>query len=390
MAFQGLRNLLRRSPAGSGLLAKNPDLYVPGNEVRLLEDGEATFQAMLAAIEGARQSVNLETYAFQGGKVGHDFASRLMAKARQGIPVRVILDAVGSLHTSPFFLGRMADAGVQVLDYHPVAPWRRRWAWGRRDHRKILVVDGKTAFTGGVNISDEHLPLSRGGEGWRDCHVKVDGPAAFELERVFRMTWFKETRAWFHSPGHPEHKPGSARVWIAANQEFINRFRIRSSYLHVLRAAQREVTIANAYFIPDLGIRRALAAAVRRGVSVRILVPGRSDVPAVWYASRRRYDLLLRRGIRIFEWKGPMLHSKAVVVDRRWCSVGSYNLDHRSLLHNLEVNLHAADPVLAGDLAARLDSDIALSAEITLDSWRERPLTDKAVERALYLFRYFF
>ncbi|MBI4677071.1 MAG: hypothetical protein HY748_05760 [Elusimicrobia bacterium] len=201
MAFKGLADLLRRPPPGSGELAKNPELYVPGNRLSLLADGEETFRSMWEAIEGAQESVNIETYIFRADSTGREFAGRLMAMARKGVPVRLIIDAVGSIDTNPFFLGRMADAGVQILDYHPVAPWRRRWSWGRRDHRKLLVVDGKIGFTGGVNISDDHLPSAKGGQEWRDCHVRVEGPAAFELERVFRMPWFKETRAWFRSPG---------------------------------------------------------------------------------------------------------------------------------------------------------------------------------------------
>ncbi|MBI5209753.1 MAG: cardiolipin synthase ClsB [Elusimicrobia bacterium] len=390
MELKGLRDLLRRKPPGSGDLARDPALYEDGNRVTLLTDGAEIFRLMLEAIDSAQESVNLETYVFGDDLTGREFARRLAAKARAGVKVRLIVDSVGSLDTAPLLLGRLRNAGVRVLEYHPVAPWRPRWSWGKRDHRKILVVDGTVGFTGGVNIADAHLPVEKGGAGWRDCHVRVEGPAAFALERVFRSAWFLEGRRWFASPGHPDHKPGDAKVWVAANLEWLHRLRIRSAYLHVLRAARQEVIIANAYFIPDRGIRRALVAAARRGVKVRLLLPGRSDVAAVWYASRRRYEMLLRDGVEIYEWRGPMLHSKAAVVDRRWCSVGSYNLDHRSLMHNLEVNAHILDEGVAGHLAAVLEADIVRSREISLEVWRRRPALDRFFERLFYLFRYFF
>lgn len=390
MEIQGLRKLLRRPPPGSGNFDPDGRDFLPGNALTLLSTGKQAFEAMGRAIEGARESVHLETYRFFSDKTGHEFARRLMEKSRLGVRVRVIIDGIGSLEMNPVLIQRMRNAGIQFLEYRPVAPWRARWGWGRRNHRKILVVDGRVAFTGGMNISDDHAPLDEGGSEWRDMHVRVEGPAAFELERLFRAVWFQETGRWFASQAEPARPSGSSKVRVAANQEFLNRYTIRSAYLSVLRAARRSVCIANAYFVPDRGIRRALAAAARRGVDVRILVPGRTDVPAVWYAGRYRFDYLLRHGVRLLEWPGPVLHAKTAVIDRTWCAVGSYNLDHRSLLHNLEVNLHILDENFAGQMQEVFEEDAARSRELDLGQWRARPYADRVFERFFYFFRYFF
>lgn len=386
-----LARLFRRPAAGSGEFESiGRDRYESGNALTLYFKGGDAYKAMWRAIELAQETIHLETYIFSSDRTGEEFAARLMEKARAGVRVRLIIDGMGSLDIDPEMLTRLRNSGAQILDYHPVAPWRARWDWQRRDHRKILVVDGRVGFTGGVNISRENAPVELGGLDWRDTHVRVEGPAAFALDRLFRIVWFKETGRWFESSNHPEAAHGPSRVWVAANDEFFLRYSIRSVYLKALRAARREVLITNAYFIPDRGIRRALAAAVRRGVSVKILVPGRSDVASVWHAGRYRYDFLLRHGVRLYEWMGPILHAKTVVIDRTWSAVGSYNLDHRSLLHNLEANLHVLDSGVAEQLAGQFTADLAHSREIHLLRWRRRRLIDRAFERLFYFFRYFF
>ena len=389
MRLRKIRKLLKR-PAGSGDFSRHIDKYVAGNKLTLLSRGSEVFRSMWEAIDSARETIHLETYILSSDRTGEEFARRLQAKAKSGVRVRLIFDSVGSLDVDFAYLARLQDAGVSLLEYHPVAPWRPRWSWGRRDHRKILVVDGRVAFTGGVNISDRHAPLEEGGDDWRDAHVRLEGPAAWELDRLIREVWFRETGRWFACHGRPEEIRGRSRVWVAANQEFLRRYRIRSAYLRALRSAQKEVLIANAYFLPGLPIRSALAAAARRGVSVNILVQGRSDIPSVWRASRALYDRLLRRGVRLFAWPGPILHEKTAVVDGLWSAVGSYNMDHRSLLHNLEVNLHVLDAEFAAVLSAWIKEGIAQSPEITLEDWRRRPWGEKLLERALYQFRYFF
>lgn len=382
-------HLLRWAPAGSGDFSYHLDKYVGGNKLDVFLDGGEAYRAMLSAIEGARETIHLETYILRSDKTGERFAGALAAKAKTGVRVRLIFDSVGSLDIDPVFLTKLRNAGVQLCEYHPIAPWRPRWAWSRRDHRKILAVDGRVAFAGSMNITDDHAPVSEGGSDWKDAHARVEGPAAYMLDRLFRAVWFKETGRWFNLAGHPEATAGSSRVWVAANEEFIHRYRIRSAYLNALRAARRTISIANSYLLPDMPTRLALAAAARRGVNVRILVQGRTDVTAVWYAGRRTYDYLLRHGVKLYEWTGPVLHSKACVIDDEWCSVGSYNMDHFSLLRNLEVNLHILDGAFGSALGRRFEADVLASRPILLEEWRRRPLAEKAAERLFHLFSSF-
>ena len=241
-----------------------------------------------------------------------------------------------------------------------------------------------------MNICSEHAPKSEGGQDWPDAHARVEGPAAYELERLFRAVWHKETGRWFESDAPSGYAPGAAKVRIVGNHELLKRVVIREGYVNALRAAKTEVAIANSYFVPDWRIRRSLTRAARRGVSVRVLVPGKSDIRSVWYAMRATYGSLLTRGVRIFEWQGPMMHAKAVVVDREWCAVGSYNLDHRSLQHNLEANLQTLDASFAAELMTNFEAGVAGAKEITWADWRRRSWTERALEQFFSSFEYFF
>lgn len=365
-----------------------PDALIGGNRLRLLHDGRWAYPAMLRAIESARSSVHLETYILRDDATGRVFAETLAERARAGVEVRLIFDSVGSIDLDDDFIQPLRNSGVQVLEFRPVAPWRRRWGWTRRDHRKILVVDGRVAFTGGINITDDHAPADLGGGGWRDIHVRIAGPAAHELDRLFRRVWFRETGRWFRIPPPPRRAAGSSLVHVAANQEFLKRFLIQHAFLHAINRARRRIVIANAYFIPGMIIRRALYQARRRGVQVDILVPEHSDVPAAAYASRKLYDLHLRRGLRLHSWQGPMLHAKAMTVDGVWAAVGSYNFTHRSLFNNLEVNVHILDEIFSAKLEASLLEDIRSSKRISRLDWVERPASEKLLERFFFALRH--
>lgn len=381
--------LRRRPRPGSGDFSWDYDDFVPGNALRLFVRGGSLFAEMAAAIDAARETVHVETYIFGDDAVGRTFAELLARKARAGTRVRLIYDSVGSLDLDPTIVTLMRNAGVQTLEYHPVAPWRPRWAWNRRDHRKLTVVDGRIAFIGGMNLCAEHAPVEQGGQDWPDAHARVEGPAAFELDRLFRAVWFKQTGRWFELRG-PSERAGAAPVKAVGNHELLKRFVIREAYVNALRAAKSEVCIANPYFIPGLRIRRALIQAARRGVAVRVLVPGRGDSKSVWHAMRSTFDGLLAGGVRLFEWQGEMMHAKAVVVDSQWAAVGSYNLDHRSLQHNLEANIHVLDRAFAAKLRERFEEGLAGSREIDLREWRRRPLADRVQERFWSAFDYFF
>jgi cardiolipin synthase len=375
-------------PPEDQLYFASPEELTQGNQLTLLHDGREAYPAMLKAIQEAKQTVHLETYILRDDKAGWAFAEALGQKARQAVQVRVIFDSIGSLDLSAEFVQYLRNHGAAVLEYRPVAPWRQRWGWGRRDHRKILVVDGKIGFTGGLNIANEYADPAQGGGGWRDTHVRIEGPAAFELDKLFRTTWQKETGRRFNEASPPNHGQGPSWVRVAANQEFLNRHHIRQAYLQALWHSKTAVGITNAYFLPDRRIRRAFYAAHRRGVLLRVLIPKFSDVPLANYASRVHFEELLKNGVRIFEWPGPMLHAKTVVIDGVWAAVGSYNMDNRSWLHDLEVNLHILDHDFSRQLESSFEQDIAASKEILLDRWILRPWQEKVLEHMASLFKY--
>jgi cardiolipin synthase len=377
----------RHTSAVDGYCAA-PAEFTAGNRLDLLVDGKEVYPAMLKAVSGARKSVNLETYMFASDRTGRAFGAALAERARAGVEVRLIYDSVGSLDLDATFLQWMRNQGVQTLEYRPVVPWRQHWGLSRRDHRKILVVDGQIAFTGGLNITDDHADPSEGGTGWHDTHVRIEGPAAYELERLFRSTWYRETGRWFDSGADLHHAPGSSLVRVVANHEFLHRHRIHRAYLHAIHRARERICIANAYFIPDHGIRSALYRARRRGVDVRVLVPSISDVPAAAYASRRLFHMHLHAGLRLFAWPGPMMHAKIAVVDGIWGVVGSYNMDHRSMLHNLEANIHVVDRDFSSRLEVSLLRDMEHSREITHDRWVLRPYSERVFEECFHWLRY--
>jgi cardiolipin synthase len=375
----------RQAPPGHAL-------RVSGNDVELLHDGEACFAAMLEAIDGAHSEVLLDMYWFASDRSGRRFADALSRKAREGAVVRIIYDSVGSWEADDGMFDAMRRAGCRVHEYHPVAPWRRRFNIGvvnHRDHRKMLVVDGDVCLTGGINLGDPWAPESEGGGGWRDDMLRIEGPAAAHMRGAFADTWYAlEGEQLGHVEGPPpERQEDGATVRILASRHRREQRAIRREYLVRIRRARHRIFIANAYFVPDSFVRRGLGRAAERGVDVRILVPGRSDVPAVHYAGRRTYEWLLASGVQLYAWRGSMLHAKSSVVDGRWCTVGSYNLDWRSWRFNLEVAAIVEDEELGRRMEERFALDLEHASSITLHSWRERALSDRVLERFFYLFR---
>lgn len=347
-----------------------------GNDATLLADAEHTFPSMLNAIENATDHVHLETYRIQSDDTGWSFADALAAKARAGVEVRVLADAVGSIFASSRLVRAIEDAGGRFRFYRPIRLGEPPAFWHRRDHRKILVVDGRIGFVGGSNLCDEHLPSQPGAAAWRDTNVRLAGPVVRELAKQFRRAWWsatgEELEAARYLPWSTPIAGGSHGALVLANREWRRRHTIRSGYLSAFRHARRSIHLTQAYFIPDRGIQRALAAAVRRGVDVQVLLGGISDVPAVQHATRHLYGRLLARGIRIHEWPGRVLHAKTVCVDGNWSVIGSYNLDHRSFRHNLEIVVAIAGEPLGRALDRLFERDLSLSREVTLSQWHER------------------
>lgn len=372
--------------------AIHPQALKPGNRVQPLRDGREAFPAMLEAIGRAKIYVHLETYILHSDRTGRRFGEALADRAASGVSVRLMYDSVGALGIADDYLRDLIHAGVEIVEYHPIAPWRKRFGLTRRDHRKILVVDGQIGFTGGLNIGDEYAPVEDGGGGWHDMHARLEGPAVAELARLFRRTWIKAGGRPF--PQHEERaqevvaSEDTAFAMTLGNEEVKRRWGIRRAYLHAVRRARRSISIANAYFIPDRGIRRALVNAAQRGVAVRVIVPSTSDIPAVKWASRRVFAGLLKRGIRLFEWTDKMMHAKTAVIDSVWSTIGSNNLDNRSLLYNLEVVAVVVDRPFGAEMERHFDADVAQSREVSLTTWKRRPFWHKVAEWFFYQFRH--
>lgn len=372
--------------------ALQPRALLPGNRITLLRDGGETYPAMLEAIARAEQTVHFETYIYRSDRTGRRFGAALMERARAGVTVRLLFDAVGTLDVDLKFLQELRQAGVHVATFRPftIAMGMRLH---RRDHRKLLIIDGRLGFTGGLNVGDEYASLDEGGGGWHDIHARVEGPAVAEMARLFRRTWITAGGPPF--PTVPEEEAAesvatdnTAFALVVGNEERRRRATIRRFYLHAIRRATESIHIMNAYFIPDRGIRRVMANAVRRGVKVSVIVPEKSDLKSVMYAGQHVYAALLKAGVRIFEWKERMLHAKTAVVDSVWATIGSYNLDARSLFHNLEVTLCIVDRAFASGLRAQLEYDAEQSREVELATWKQRPWWRKVVEWFFFQFRF--
>ena len=375
-----------------------------GNRVTLLEDGAQTYAAMLAAIRSARHHVHLETYIFEADDTGREFAAALVERARAGVKVRVLYDWVGSLKTPKDFFKQMEDGGVEVTAFHP--PGGASNGKGnadtlnQRDHRKLTVVDGRVAFLGGINISDVYGPTSSGSgpnehsardlpvekRPWRDMQSKVEGPAVADLERSFLAEWAKArdeapiTDAAYYPQLAPQGHDVVRVMAGSPSDEQLNDMYV--AFVSAIDNAEQEVRIMNPYFVPHEELRRALRDAAKRGVAVTLILPGHSDSWLTLYAGRSYYQELLDAGVRIFERKNRILHAKSASVDGVWSTVGSTNLDWRSLLYNDELNVVVLGAEFAGQLNQVFDLDIANSAELTRQAWSDRPLGDRAREAA--------
>ena len=394
LGLPALPGFHRREPFAPGDLG-----YVPKrarlrlhNRVIPLVGGREAFPAMLEAIRRARKHVHFEMYILRDDGIGREFHRALLECAKTGVTVRVVYDGLGSFGLASAYVDELRAAGIEVHVFHPIAPWRARWGLNRRDHQKILVVDDEVAFCGGINVGDEYKPVEQGGGGWHDVHARVEGPAVADLARLFQRTWSAVGGTPFPEPQSPKpERPSNAhtaRVEVISNTRLQTRSRMRYAYVHAIRRANTSIYIMNAYFIPDRGLRRVFADATKRGVDVRVIVPSTSDVAAVYWASRHLYGRLLRRGVRIFEWPERMMHAKTGVIDGVWTTIGSYNLDKRSLLHNLEVALVSVDRPLGERLHAQFEKDLTICREVTLDEWRKRSRWSKWLEWFFFQLRY--
>jgi cardiolipin synthase len=366
---------------------------VAGNHVRLLEDGPATYRAMFEAIRAARDHVNLESYIFEDDEVGRKFADALLAKQAAGVQVNLIYDSVGSIKTPKEFFQHLRENGIRVLEFNPVNPLtaKRGWDINNRDHRKLLVVDGRIAFVGGINISSVY---SRGssaarssgkdgnGQAWRDTHVSIEGPAVAEFQKLFVDTWEQGAREPLPQRNYfpPLKRAGKEVVRAVGSVAAQAASPMYTTFLSAVESAESHVLVTVAYFVPDPQSLDVLKRAAQRGVDVTLILPSHTDSWVVFNAGRAHYDDLLGAGVKIYERRGGLLHSKTVVIDGVWSTVGSTNWDPRSFLHNNELNAVVLGREFAGQMRAMFDKDLQNSNRIDLEQWRDRPALDRLKE----------
>jgi cardiolipin synthase len=363
-----------------------------GNSVELITEGDVFFSSIISSIESAEKSINLETYIFSSDTLGMLIAEKLAEKAASGVEVNVIYDSIGSLASSAQMFNMMRRSGVEVIEYHPFVPWRRYWGLSFRDHRKILIIDGTSAYIGGINIGKEYAGEKFSGGNWRDTHVKIEGPAVSDIQFFFMENWYRNGGAVMNSRLYfPELKKSGEKLLMILCANARKKVKpVQQSYISAIQNARNSIYITNAYFIPDAKIYRSLVKAAERGVDVKLLLPGQSDIPFVKYASRYLYKRYMRKGIKIFEYAVSILHAKTAVIDGVWSTVGSSNLDRRSFRKNLEMNAVILDQSFGEQMEQVFRDDLGRSREITLQVFQKRSLVEFFIEWICYRFRNLF
>ena len=358
-----------------------------GNRFEALINGDEIFPAMLSAIAGARETITFETFIYWSGVTGQKFAEALTERARDGVEVHVLLDWLGSNKMDPDSIAAMTEAGVHVTRYHPLR-WYNLHRFNNRTHRKLLIVDGRIGFTGGVGIADQWAGSAQDPEHWRDSHYRVEGPVVTQMQAVFMDNWIKSTGKVLHGAEYfPVVSPvadGAAQMFSSSPSGGAESMKLM--YLLAITAAERSIYLSSAYFVPDEMTREALVEAVKRGVKVQIITPGpHIDTETVRRASRARWGDLLEAGVEIFEYQPTMYHCKLMIVDERFASVGSTNFDPRSFDLNDEANLNIINDEFARQQVEVFRRDLSQSRQIAFAQWRERPFFEKLIEHAASL-----
>jgi cardiolipin synthase len=352
---------------------------VEGNKVEVLLNGDQIFPAMLDAIRGAQKSVTFETYIYWSGSIGKEFTEALSERARAGVKVHVLLDWIGSIKVSDAEMEQMRKAGVELHRYHKPVWWKLA-RLNNRTHRKLLIVDGKTGFTGGVGIADKWRGNAQDPDHWRDTHFRVEGPVVGQMQAVFLDNWTKATGVVLDGPDYfPALLPqGDMPAQMFSSSPTGGTESMHLMYLMAITAARHSIHLSNSYFVPDELAIKALIAAARRGVDVRIITPGPLiDSDVVRAASRERWGDLLAAGVKMAEFQPTMFHVKSLVVDSLLVSVGSTNFDNRSFILNDEANLNVLDAGFAKQQEAIFDNDWRRAKPMSLTQWQDRPLWEK-------------
>jgi cardiolipin synthase len=355
---------------------------VGGNRADVLLNGEQIFPAMLEAIRGAQHTITYAQYFYEDGPISRDLAEAMAERCRAGVGVNVLLDAFGTLSMPKEYSNAMSRSGCHVAWFRPLTQYVFR-RYSNRNHRRILVVDGRIGFTGGSGVSRKWMGNGRTEHHWRDTDIRIQGPAVEYLQAAFVESWLEATgvvlggEAYFPRPIPPA---GEVYAQVVKSSPAAGSFAMYTTFLLAVSAAQRSIHITNPYFVIDEGMRDALRAARRRNVRIMVLVPGAIDHNIVRQASRRQFGDLLRAGVQIYEYSPALLHSKTMVIDGVWATVGSTNLDNRSFAVNDELNVIVYNRAVAQRLEAVFADDIAQSRQITLEDWKKRGITAKLLE----------
>lgn len=358
---------------------------VPGNACTTLLNGKEIFPAMLDSIRGAQKSIDMETYIYWSGTIGQEFTDALSERARSGVKVHVMMDWLGSDRINWQYLKSMREAGVQVVEYHPFhiwdpSTWRQLNA---RTHRKLLIVDGNTGFTGGVGIADEWRGDGNQPDHWRDNHYRIRGPAVAQLQAAFMDNWMKTTGDVFVGEDYFCPLGSSGELWA---QVFKSSSQGGSETMQLMMllsiaAAEKNIRMESAYFVPDALTKQYLLAARKRGVHIEVIIPGaKIDEKVVRAASRAGWGDLLQAGIEIYEFQPAMFHCKQMIVDDLWVSIGSANLDNRSFRINDEANVNLLNAEFARGQIRVFDADKQKARQVSYEKWRHRPLSEKISE----------
>ena len=350
-----------------------------GNRAEIFTNGSQFYPAMRDAILAAEASVNIEAYIFNSGDVADMLIDAMAARAKAGVEVRLVLDAIGSSGLRSACRERLRDAGCEVNFYQPMT-WYRLHRINNRTHRELLVVDGRVAFTGGAGVADWWMKPHKGRPSWRDTMMRVEGPIVAALQGVFAENWLECCGEILTGPRHFPALPraGTVEAMLVKSSPADRATVSRVVFQMLIEGAAREVDISTPYFLPDRAMRRALVRSASRGVRVRVVVPGAStDQRLVRLASRRMYRELLEGGVRIFEYRPGMTHVKSLIVDDTWAVVGTTNVDNRSFEHNDEVNVAARNTGVAKRLLQDFEADVSASDEVRLEEWEARPVVEK-------------
>lgn len=365
---------------------------VEGNNVVALLNGDQIFPAMLAAIRGAEKSITLESYIWSSGEVSSQFVEALAERARAGVKVHIIADMLGSLKLKKADVDRMTEAGAKFARYNPPIVFNlslpfKLFRMNHRTHRKLLVVDGRVGFIGGVCLSDSWLGNAEPGH-WRDTHFRVEGPVVAQMQGVFAENWLEARSEVLHGRDYfPELKPaGTMAAQCFASGPKDRAEQARLSYLLSMAAAQKNIRLAQAYFVPGKLAIETMLAARRRGVKIEVLVPAKTDLFVVRSASRSRWGELLAAGVEFYEYQPTLYHCKILIVDDTWASVGSVNFDEQSFRHNDESNLNVLDPNFAAELIKIFEDDKSKSRQLTKSDFKRRSWFTKFFDRLFGVF----